>query len=163
MLVYVINRHGKPLMPCKPQKARKLLKEQKAKVVKRTPFTIQLLYGSSGYKQDVILGVDAGSKTIGLLATTENKEVFSAEVELRTDTEVELKVKRNSSFRDAAFMGIMLWAFYNKLKELYSNVSLTFGYITKNVRIKHNLEKSHRIDARCISGNPSTKESDCWY
>jgi len=40
---------------------------------------------------------------------------------------------------------------------------LTFGYITKNVRIKHNLEKSHRIDARCISGNPSTEESDCWY
>ena len=45
MLVYVISKHGKPLMPCKPQKARRLLKEQKAKVVKRTPFTIQLLYG----------------------------------------------------------------------------------------------------------------------
>ncbi len=163
MLVYVINRHGKPLMPCKPQKARKLLKEQKAKVVKRTPFTIQLLYGSSGYRQDVTFGVDAGSKTIGLSATTENREVFSAEVELRTDIEVELKVKRNSSFRDADFMGIMRWAFYDKLKELYSNVSLTFGYITKHARIKHNLEKSHRINARCISGNPSTKESDCWY
>jgi len=77
MLVYVINRHGKPLMPCRPQKARKLLKEQKAKVIKRTPFTIQLLYGSSGYKQDVTLGVDAGSKTTGVSATTENKEVFS--------------------------------------------------------------------------------------
>jgi len=60
-------------------------------------------------------------------------------------------------------MGIMRWAFYNKLKELYSNVHLTFGYITKNVRIKHNLEKSNRIDARCISGNPSTEENDCWY
>jgi len=55
------------------------------------------------------------------------------------------------------------WAFYDKLRELYSNVSLTFGYITKHARIKHNLEKSHRINARCISGNPSTKESDCWY
>ncbi|HPM95714.1 MAG TPA: hypothetical protein PLM80_09165, partial [Mesotoga sp.] len=40
---------------------------------------------------------------------------------------------------------------------------LTFGYITKNVRIKHNLEKSHRIDARCISGNPLAKENGCWY
>jgi hypothetical protein len=38
------------------------------KLKKRTPFTIQLLYGSSGYKQDVILGVDAGSKTIGVSA-----------------------------------------------------------------------------------------------
>jgi len=47
MLVYVISKHGKPLIPCNPQKARRLLKEQKAKVVKRTPFTIQLLYGSS--------------------------------------------------------------------------------------------------------------------
>ncbi len=68
-LVYVISKHGKPLMPCKPQKARRLLKEQKAKVVKRTPFTIQLLYGSSGYKQDVILGVDAKSNTNGIVDT----------------------------------------------------------------------------------------------
>gem|GEM_PF-6644976 len=28
-------------------------------------------------------------------------------------------------------MNVMRWAFYNKLKELYSNVSVTFGYITK--------------------------------
>jgi len=40
---------------------------------------------------------------------------------------------------------------------------LTFGYITKNVRIKHNLEKSHRVDARCISGNPLAEELGCWY
>ena len=85
MLVYVINRHGKPLMPCRPQKARKLLKEQKAKVVKRTPFTIQLLYGSSGYKQNISLGIDAGSKTVGLSATTDKEELFSVEVELRND------------------------------------------------------------------------------
>lgn len=73
MLVYVLNKHGKPLMPCKPRKARILLKQGKAKVIKRTPFTIQLLYGSSGYKQPVNLGVDAGSKTIGLSATTDKK------------------------------------------------------------------------------------------
>ena len=62
MLVYVLNKHGEPLMPCKPRNARKLLDEKKAKVVNRTPFTIQLLYGSSGYRQKVNLGVDAGSK-----------------------------------------------------------------------------------------------------
>jgi len=45
MLAYVINRHGKPLMPCHPAKARLLLKQGKAKVIKRTPFTIQLIYG----------------------------------------------------------------------------------------------------------------------
>lgn len=63
-------------------------------------------------------------------------------------------IKRGMSFRDATFMGIMRWAFYNKLKELYQNVSLTYGYITKNTRIKNNLPKEHYIDARCISGNP---------
>ena len=47
--VYVINKHGRPLMPCSPAKARHLLDAGKAKVKKRTPFTIQLVYGSSGY------------------------------------------------------------------------------------------------------------------
>jgi len=71
MFVYVLNKHDKPLMPCKPRKARILLKQKKAKVIKQTPFTIKLLYGSSAYKQDITLGVDAGSKNIGLSATTE--------------------------------------------------------------------------------------------
>ena len=57
------------------------------------------------------------------------------------------------SFRDAIFMGIMRWAIYNKLKEIYPNVSLTYGYITKNTRIENGLSKDHYIDARCISGN----------
>ena len=85
MVVYVLNRHGKPLMPCSPAKARVLLKQGKAKVVQRTPFTIQLLYGSSGYKQSVTLGMDSGYVHIGLSAVTEKKEVYSAEIELRTD------------------------------------------------------------------------------
>ncbi len=85
MVVYVLNRHGKPLMPCHPAKARILLKQGKAKVVRRTPFTIQLLYGSSGYKQPIILGVDSGYSHIGLSAITFKKEVYCAEVELRND------------------------------------------------------------------------------
>ncbi len=85
MIVYVINKHGNPLMPCSPRKARLLLKQNKAKVIKREPFTIQLLYGSSGYKQPVNLGIDAGSKHIGISATTENNVLFEAEIELRDD------------------------------------------------------------------------------
>lgn len=95
MLVYVLNKHGKPLMPCKPRKARKLLEANKAKVVKRTPFTIQLLYGSSGYKQKINLGVDAGSKAIGLSATTETKELYKATVELRQDISKLLESRRS--------------------------------------------------------------------
>ena len=44
-MVYVISKSGKPLMPTKRYaKVRILLKEKKAKVVQRKPFTIQLLY-----------------------------------------------------------------------------------------------------------------------
>lgn len=71
--------------------------------------------------------------------------------------EFELNVKRGKSFRDAAFMGIMRWSFYDRLKNIYPNVSMTFGYITKNTRITNNLPKEHYVDARCISGNPVAK------
>jgi len=85
MLVYVLNKEGNPLMPCKPSKVRKLLNSGKAKIIKKSPLTIRLLYGSSGYKQEINLGVDAGAKTIGLSATTENQEVYSGELQLRND------------------------------------------------------------------------------
>jgi N6-L-threonylcarbamoyladenine synthase len=94
MLAYIINKHGRPLMPCHPVKARLLLKQGKARIVKRTPFTIQLLFGSSGYKQSVTLGVDSGYTGIGLSAVTPKQEIYSAEVQLRADI-----VKLNSERR----------------------------------------------------------------
>ena len=83
--VYILNKHGKPLMPCSPGKARLLLKQQKAHVIKRTPFTIKLLYGSTGYKQPITLGVDAGSKHVGLSASTEKRELYREEFTPRND------------------------------------------------------------------------------
>lgn len=314
-MVYVLNINKEPLMPCTKAKARKLLKENKAKIVNYTPFTIQLTFECENQTQDITLGVDAGSKMVGLSATTTEKELFSSEVELRTDIvdklstrrqnrrtrrnrlryrkprflnrvsrkkkgwlapsiehkinthlkvienvhkilpitkiivetasfdiqkiknpnisgteyqqgemegwnvreytlfrdnhtcqhckgkskdkvlnvhhiesrkiggnapnnlitlcrtchkdyhagKINLKIKRGQSFKDATFMGVMRWTFYNRLKEIYSDVNMTFGYITKNTRITNGLEKSHRVDARCISGNPLAKPSDEWY
>lgn len=78
MFVYVINKHGKPLMPCKPQKERKPLTAGKAKVVNHEPFTIQLLFGSSGYRQSVTLGIDAGSVHIGASASTKKQELYAS-------------------------------------------------------------------------------------
>ena len=86
MVVYVLNRHGEPLMPCRPARARILLKQGRAKVVQRMPFTVQLLYGSSGYKQPVTLGMDSGYAHIGLSAVTDKREVYTAEIKLRDDT-----------------------------------------------------------------------------
>jgi len=315
-MVYVLNRDGKALMPTEHHgKVKHLLREGKAVVVRRTPFTIRLLYDTTGFVQDVTLGVDAGTTHVGMSATTDTKELFSSEATLRTDIvkllatrretrrtrrsrktryraprfdnrkrheswlapsveqkvqshlhlidkvnsilpisrtvievaqfdtqllknpdiqgteyqqgeqtgfwntreyvlfrdnhkcqcchgkskdpilnvhhiesrktggdspdnlvvlcetchnayhrgEVELHLKRSSkSLRDAAAMGIMRWELYNRAKLLWNNVHLTYGYVTKNTRINNGLEKSHSVDARCISGHPlATPSSDC--
>jgi N6-L-threonylcarbamoyladenine synthase len=313
-MVYVLNQDGQPIMPTvNHAKVRVLLKNSKAKVIRRCPFTIQLLYPCDNQTQPISLGVDTGSKHIGISATTKGDNtgaivLYEADVTLRNDV-VELlstrremrrarrnrktryrkarfdnrhrdegwlapsirekidthltvianvykilpitkitvetaqfdiqKIKnpnihgteyqqgeqlgfwnvreyvlfrdghvcqcckgkskdrilnvhhiesrkiggdapnnlitlcetchtgyhkgtiklpktihRGMSFKDASFMGVMRWAFYNKLKEIYPNVHMTYGYITKNIRIKHNLIKEHYIDARCISDYP---------
>ncbi len=85
MLVFVLNKHENPLMPASPAKARHLIDNGQAVVVRRTPFTIQLLHGSSGYKQDVALGIDAGYSTVGFSAVTTDKELIAGELELRND------------------------------------------------------------------------------
>ena len=309
MYVYVLSKSGKPLMPTKRLgKVRHMLKDGKAKVAQRTPFTIQLTYDSKEFTQDISLGVDAGSKTVGLSATTDEDELYASNVILRNDvvkllsdrralrssrrnrkrryrkarfdnrvkskrkgwlapsilnkinthlkviadvykilpvtklvievasfdiqkvknpdiqgeeyqqgeqldfwnvreyvlfrdnhecqychgkskdkvlnvhhiesrktggnspsnlitlcetchrayhkSEIELNLKRGKSFRDATVMSIMRWSLYNKLQELYPNVHVTYGYITKHTRISCGLQKEHYIDARCISGNP---------
>jgi hypothetical protein len=97
MFVFVINKDGKPLMPCRPKKAKNLLRQGRAKVVNRTPFTIQLIYGSSGYKQPIFLGVDPGVKKIGVSATNKEKSFFEAELELRRDIKKLIATKRESS------------------------------------------------------------------
>ena len=321
-MVYVLNKNGQPIMPTKNHaKVRVLLKQGKAKVVNRCPFTIQLQYNSNSYTQPISLGVDAGSKHIGVSATTKTDVLYEGDVELRNDivnlmsTRRELRrsrrnrktryrearfnnrtrekgwlapsvqqkvdthltvvnnvckilpitsitaevasfdiqkiknplvqgieyqlgeqldfwntreyvlfrdghlcqcckskskdkvldvhhiesrkiggdapnnlitlcetchtgyhngtvklpktIKRGMSFRDAAFMGIMRWAFYDRLKSLCEpkdvTVRLTYGYITKNTRIVNKLPKEHFIDARCISGNPTAVSDGTVY
>ena len=78
-------RHGK---------VRRLLRDGKAHVVRNTPFTIQLDYTSGGYTQPVSLGIDAGTRHIGVSASTRQKELFSAEVELRNDVTKKMSERR---------------------------------------------------------------------
>jgi len=316
-MVYVISKNGTPLMPTtRYGKVRRMLRDGKAKVVRKEPFTIQLLYDTTTYTQPITLGVDAGSKMVGISATTEKQELYAAELELRNDItklladrrqyrrsrrnrlryrkprfsnrvsskkkgwlpptlenkihghlkmidlvhtilpvikirievaafdiqkiqnpdisgeeyqngvqnnfwnvreyvlwrdnhtcqvchgkskdkilnvhhiesrktggdspnnlitlcetchnklhdgELKVELKRGKIFRDATHMGIMRWELYNRIKSIYPNVEMTFGYITKQVRIKNNLPKSHRIDALCISGNPNAYQLDYYY
>ena len=85
-MVYVLSKKGQPIMPTENHaKIRLLLKAGKAKVVRRTPFTIQLIETSKTFVQDIALGVDAGSRYVGLSATTKKKELFAAELRPRND------------------------------------------------------------------------------
>jgi len=84
-------------MPCSPRKARLLLKENKAKVIQREPFTIQLLHGSSGYKQDITIGVDTGHSEVGVSILSPTKEIGSFVFSLRNN--ISEKLTRRSMFR----------------------------------------------------------------
>jgi N6-L-threonylcarbamoyladenine synthase len=70
--------------------------------------------------------------------------------------EIELPstISRGNSYSDATFMGIMRKKIYRKIETFDYPVNITYGYITKNTRIRNGLKKSHIVDARCISGNP---------
>ena len=314
-MVYIIDIDNNPLMPTERHgHVRRLLRDGKACVVKRTPFTIKLNYRTTTYVQEVRLGIDAGTQHIGVSATTKSKELFSSEVVLRKDIvdllstrreqrktrrnrlrhrkarfnnrkrkdgwlapsvqnrvdahlkvirnvhrilpiakttievaqfdvqliknpniegvdyqrgeqmgfwnvreyvlardghkcqhchgkskdpilnvhhlesrktggnapnnlitlcetchkeyhrgKFELKIKRGKSLRDAAVMNIMRWAVYNKAKQEFENVHLTYGYITKNTRIQNGIVKTHAADARCISGNPAASPLPFYY
>lgn len=94
MLVFVINKQGKPLMPCKKSTARKLLKENKVKIIKYNPFTIQLLYGSSGYIQETTIGIDSGAKYVGMAIQSQNKVIAKGTIELRKDVKQLLETRK---------------------------------------------------------------------
>ena len=51
-----------------------------------------------------------------------------------------------------AHMNATRWALYSAINEKYSNVKMTYGYITKYNRIKAGLPKAHHIDAKCVTG-----------
>jgi hypothetical protein len=64
--VLVVDRNRKPLMPCHPARARQLLREGKAAVFRRVPFTIILRERAGGETQPVELKLDPGSQTTGI-------------------------------------------------------------------------------------------------
>jgi hypothetical protein len=98
-LVYVISIDGKPLMPCKPVIARLLLKQHKAKVIKKCPFTIKLLYKTkTEYTQPLILGIDTGSSKIGSAVVDGNNNVlYLSQIEVRND--ITDKMKQRAKYR----------------------------------------------------------------
>ena len=85
MRVFVLSKDGKPLMPTYPAIARLLLKDKKAKVVRKTPFTIKLLYETTEFTQPIIAGMDTGSAMVGCAAISGDQVLYQSEVILRND------------------------------------------------------------------------------
>lgn len=76
MNVFVLDKDHKPLMPCGPARARKLLKAGRARVHKLHPFTIRIVDRSlaDSVVQSVVVKIDPGSKETGIAVAREDEE-----------------------------------------------------------------------------------------
>ena len=98
MLVYVLKQNGQPFMPTERfGKVRRLLKEGKARVVRREPFTIRLLYEpETDVVQECYCGVDTGSKHVGVAVVGNDKVLYQSQTELRNDIKRKMDARRLS-------------------------------------------------------------------
>ena len=96
MLVYVLKQNGQPFMPtARFGKIRRLLKAKKAKVVRREPFTIRLLYEpETDVVQECYCGVDTGSRHIGVAVVSNDKVLYQSQTELRNDIKRKMDTRR---------------------------------------------------------------------
>lgn len=98
MLVYVLKQNGQPFMPTERfGKVRRLLKAKKARVVRREPFTIKLLYEpKTDVVQECYCGVDTGSKHIGVAVVSNDKVLYQSQTELRSDIKRKMDARRQA-------------------------------------------------------------------
>ena len=96
MFVYVISKTGQPLMQTRRfGNVRRLLKNKQAKVIRRCPFTVQLLYEpKTEIIQEVVLGQDTGSKHVGTAYVANDKVLYQSQVQLRTDIKSKMDSRR---------------------------------------------------------------------
>jgi 5-methylcytosine-specific restriction endonuclease McrA len=94
MKVFVLSKEGKPLMPTTPRRARVWLEAKHARVVRRDPFTIRLRFVTKAHMQPAKVGVDTGSKDVGIAAIANGEVVFQAEVHLRDDITEKMTQRR---------------------------------------------------------------------
>ena len=76
MKVFVLDKRKKPLMPCSPKRARKLMEQGRARVHKMHPFTIRLVDRTveESVVQEVELRIDSGSQTTGFALVRKDDE-----------------------------------------------------------------------------------------
>jgi len=100
-MVFVLDKHQKPLMPCTEKRARLLLARGRARVHKMAPFTIRLIdrLQEDSVLQDLRLKLDPGSKTTGIAMTLNGAQgthvLFLGEIVHRTTIKMRLDKRRN--------------------------------------------------------------------
>lgn len=96
-MVYVQDYNGQPLMPTKRYgRVKHLLRRGEAVVVSMFPFTIRLTTQKARFTQEVWLGIDSGTRHIGVSATTVKRELYAAEAHPRHDIVELLSTRRES-------------------------------------------------------------------
>lgn len=121
-MVYVLNKNGQPLMPTNRHgKVKHLLKSGKAKVVKKCPFTIKLLYDSTNHTQNLTLGVDTGSREIGNAVSDDNGNIiYMSKVIVRNDIADKMiqrtNYRRNRRYRKTRYRKAMWLNRKNSIK-----------------------------------------------
>jgi hypothetical protein len=78
--VFVLDTNRKPLTPCKPSMAQKLLAAGKAAVFRLYPFIIILKKEVTNTSETLTLKLDPGSKTTGIALLKGDKVIFGAEL-----------------------------------------------------------------------------------
>lgn len=82
--VFVLDTTKRPLTPCRPAQARRLLSQGKAAVFRRYPFTIILKEEKpDAVAQPITIKIDPGSKTTGIALVQNNRVVFASELSHR--------------------------------------------------------------------------------
>jgi hypothetical protein len=147
--VFVLSIKGKPLMPCKPAKARHLLKDNKAEVMSVKPFTIKLKFECENKTQLITLGIDSGYKYVGFSAVTDKTELIAGELKLRTD--VSKKIKDRAMYR--RLKRNKLW--YRQPRFLNRTKSKKKGWLAPSIR--HKVDTHIRLIDKLKTILPITK------
>jgi 5-methylcytosine-specific restriction endonuclease McrA len=95
-MVFVLDINRKPLSPCHEAVARKLLKQGKAAIFRKYPFTIILkkAVDDTDNKQEYRLKIDYGSKHTGLAILQNNNVIWLGQIDHRTDIKKKLDARR---------------------------------------------------------------------
>lgn len=99
MKVFVIGMNGLGLMPTTPRKARILVKEKKAHVYCKEPYTIMLDYKTGSATQEIIVGSDPGQKHEGIAGISNGKVLFKMEINFIPTTDKKKRITARKEFR----------------------------------------------------------------